>query len=406
MNPRHQFFWPLGATVVVVVAGGLGRAPLGEIPIQHSYINLTGMPGLPAPTEAFAVAVNATHILFAGGELWDGSLFVNVPAGQVTARNHSLSVARGRGVALGCSDASALLFAGGENGGAKYATVDIFWPANQSWTVGPSLSQGRSFLGGAQWNELLFFAGGEEAKDDSSRVDVYNCTSHSFVKTAELSVPRKKLAGASANNIVAFAGGFYSAKHAYEDAVDIYNTTSGEWSTSKLSQARQYITSAAAGPFILWGGGFCSPCNNQVNSSSSRSSVVDILDTRTGTWAPRANLSQERSNGAAASVGGRYALFVGGSTDVGCEPASASASGGVGLGEQDLFTAEHPKTSLGIGRSSVVDVFDGESVTWATTSMAVGRCCVGAAGTTTLSAAAAWGSLPIVDIWEFASAEG
>ena len=97
-----------------------------------------------------------------------------------------------------------------------------------------------------------------------------------------------------------------------------------------------------------------------------RSVVVDIFDSRTGRWAA-AKLSQRRSNLAAASVGGRYAVFGGGSSDAPNPPAAAAG-----------FAS--PRAPL-IGRSNVVDIYDGVARTWSSARLSgSGRCCLGAAG--------------------------
>jgi len=64
---------------------------------------------------------------------------------------------------------------------------------------------------------------------------------------------------------------------------------------------------------------------------------------------------QRRSNLAITSVGGRYVLIGGGTTDVDPLP-------------------------LGVTRSTVVDVYDGKLDTWTTAQLSEGRCCLGAAG--------------------------
>ena len=361
------------ALFLLVVAGGANA-------VMHRAVNLTA--GLPSTDEAFAAPVNATTVLFAGGGSSDGAFFLNSVTGAISVRNSSLSVARGRGVAVACPDASLIVLAGGElSNGKQSATVDLYDAVTGTFSRGPDLSEGRSFLGGAAWGNYVYFAGGEADSDkDSDAVDVFDCSSRAFVKhKSKLSIGRKKLAGAAANGIIAFAGGFSSAKHEYEAAVDILNATSGTWSKASLGQRRQYITSAAAGPYLLWGGGFCSPCGPaQPNASSSRSSFVDLLNTLTGEWS-HAQLSQERSNLAAASVGDRYAIFAGGTSDV------ALGEGGA------------------LSRSSVVDIFDGTAGSWTTAAMEYGACCNAATGNANTAAVFGGGST-VVDLYNFAAA--
>lgn len=134
----------------------------------------------------------------------------------------------------------------------------------------------------------------------------------------------------------------------------------------------RYITAAAAGTHILFGGGFCSPCKGQ--NGTDRSNVVDLFDTATGLWSAHP-LSQRRSNLAACSVGSRYALFAGGTTD---------AEGG-------------------LSRSTHVDIFDGETGMWSNASLEIGRCCLACGGTLDGGAGVCAGGIApnIADVFSF-----
>ena len=51
----------------------------------------------------------------------------------------------------------------------------------------------------------------------------------------------------------------------------------GKWSVAKLSQARQYIVAASAGPGAVFGGGFCSPCTGQPGTDRSVVRPISIF---------------------------------------------------------------------------------------------------------------------------------
>lgn len=87
-------------------------------------------------------------------------------------------------------------------------------------------------------------------------------------------------------------------------------------------------------------------------------------------------LLQRRSNLAATSVGGRYVLSGGGTTDV---------NGG----------------NVGISRSNVVDIYDGETGMWSVQTLSEGRCCLGAAGGTTTAVFLGGGAGTTADIFTF-----
>lgn len=126
--------------------------------------------------------------------------------------------------------------------------------------------------------------------------------------THKLSVGRKKLSAASQGDIIMFGMGYSDeeATKGYSLAYDMYNVTSGEWSAGTLpsKQGRQYGTAVGCGGKIMFAGG---------QIAGGRSAVVDIFDVSEGHgWMPPANLSQARSNLAAACAADRYALFAGG----------------------------------------------------------------------------------------------
>jgi hypothetical protein len=178
-----------------------------------------------------------------------------------------------------------------------------------------------------------------------------------------------------------------STSRGYSDVVDLFNAGTGKWSTAKLSQPRQYIVAASAGEVAVFGGGFCSPCTGQ--PGTDRSVVVDIFDSRTLKW-KAAKLSQRRSNLAATSVAGRYAIFGGGSSDL-PNPHAVQLVGR----DQD----RRPE----IGRSNVVDIYDAQTEQWSQVSLSGdGRCCLGAAGGNR-SFAFFGGSQPdVADVFELA----
>ena len=129
--------------------------------------------------------------------------------------------------------------------------------------------------------------------------------------------------------------------------VDVYNVTTGAWSTANLSLARQYLAAASVGNVALFAGGFigiallfcmggglgfvyccvrdlrfrvlryCCYFRTAIASSLMRttadccpSNVTDVYNGATGAWST-AQLSVARYFLAAASVG-NVALFAGG----------------------------------------------------------------------------------------------
>jgi hypothetical protein len=70
--------------------------------------------------------------------------------------------------------------------------------------------------------------------------------SHAQWTAAALSEARHRLAGTATSNFVFFAGGTIS-NTASSNRVDIYNTSTGNWSTSSLSTHRADLAAASVG---------------------------------------------------------------------------------------------------------------------------------------------------------------
>ncbi len=82
------------------------------------------------------------------------------------------------------------------------------------------------------------------------------------------------------------------------DAVDIYNSATGAWTTSKLSIARSDHAATSVGNLAIFAGG--------------HTQIADIYNSATGTWTT-AQLKSARCCLAATSVG-NLAIFAGGYT--------------------------------------------------------------------------------------------
>jgi hypothetical protein len=138
-----------------------------------------------------------------------------------------------------------------------------------------------------------------------------------------------------------------TADGAYFNVVDVYNVTTGTWSTAQLSVARSELAATSVGNVALFAGGgsagalfcreggrggvyccvrvlrvlqYCGSVCPATTSSLMRataggvdSNAVDVYNVTTGTWST-AQLSVGRANLAATSVG-NVALFAGGGDD-------------------------------------------------------------------------------------------
>ena len=131
-----------------------------------------------------------------------------------------------------------------------------------------------------------------------SAVDLYNSTTGAW-STAQLSMARCSLAAASVGGVAIFAGGWVGWYHT--NVVDLYNSTTGMWSTAQLSMARSNFAAASVGTVAMFAGG---------DNTTGHVNTVDVFNSVTETWSTD-QLSVSRNYPAATSVGG-VAIFAGG----------------------------------------------------------------------------------------------
>lgn len=217
------------------------------------------------------------------------------------------------------------------------ATLAFTLPASAQCS--DNLSAPRGKLAATSVHDLILFAAGDDGPGTSAGnvVDIYNATSGTWT-SASLNLWRYNLAAASAGGLAFFAGGgrFSNAigNYALYSDVNVYDPATNSWSTMHLSQRRQWLAGTSVGSQVLFAGG--SPIAGPPFGTSNR---VDIYDTATQVWS-QAALSVPRTRLTAASSG-NIAVFAGG---------RASS-----------------------GPSAVVDIYDGTTGTWSTASLSVAR---------------------------------
>jgi hypothetical protein len=148
--------------------------------------------------------------------------------------------------------------------------------------------------------------------------------------TAHLSVPRFDLVAAGAGNDALFAGGLFDfGSGPPGDAVDIYDTTTHQWSTGALPEPKVDLAAATLGDKAFFAGGI---------NIDATSDAVDIFDASDHTWSV-AHLSAARADLSATSVAGK-ALFAGGRDE---------------------------------SVSNVVDIYDGATGHWSSAKLSIAR---------------------------------
>jgi hypothetical protein len=179
---------------------------------------------------------------------------------------------------------------------ASGTQVDVFDTATGQWSA-KSLATSRStpavavagqqaMIVGTTGEVLAGAARSSVLPDQRTPVDIYDATIDSW-QAAELSDTRwSAVALAVSGSRIYVAGGSNTERSMpatiYSDAVDVYDTETGAWSALRLSQARDSVQSIAVGQQILFAGGVKGVIGG-VNDADWIPRV-DIYDTVTGAW--------------------------------------------------------------------------------------------------------------------------
>ena len=171
-----------------------------------------------------------------------------------------------------------------------------------------NLSQPRYGISVGSLNNKIYFAGGTGGiftGGGTSRIDIYDIVTNSW-STHELCVERYSIAVVTAGNKIFFGGGEYSDGTWPVDSVDIYDESTNTWTVSHLSSAGNDIAAATAGNKVLFVGG------DGGFSGVNRETRVDIYDLTTGGWST-ASLTEEKRGGHCAVTVNNKIYFGGGS---------------------------------------------------------------------------------------------
>ncbi|MBL0343328.1 MAG: T9SS type A sorting domain-containing protein [Bacteroidetes bacterium] len=112
-----------------------------------------------------------------------------------------------------------------------------------------------------------FFAGGYTGTNPTSRVDIYD-NSTGLWTTANLSVARRNLSATTVGTKVFFAGGV-DINNNPSSVVNIYDNSTGLWTTANLAVARWDLSATAVGSKAFFAGG---------RDGTIFNPVVDIYD--------------------------------------------------------------------------------------------------------------------------------
>jgi hypothetical protein len=291
---------------------GVERLRAGATAIKVSAGLVQTRAAISQPRGDGVAAVVGSQALFAGGDTTEARPINGVDIYDGPSGKWSTAKLSQAGIGLTATTSGMLaFFAGG-------STVDIYDASTGVWSAA-ALSQSRYYMSSAAVAGKVIFAGGylELGRAAvSATVDIYDVATGRW-STAALSQARNGMAVTTVGTKAIFAGGAFedvSGNGMLSNVVDIYDASNGHWSTATLSQARGDATAAVVGDLAIFAGG-ASGSTPGIPSYSILSDVVDIYDASTGGWSTAA-LSEARAGIAATTVGQRV-LFAGGQVGFG-----------------------------------------------------------------------------------------
>lgn len=282
--------WQMGSTVIgpkVFYAGGDIDDCLSVVDIFDSGTGQTTTTAMSVDRRSANVTNSGSRVLIAGGvnDLAEVTDVVDIydttdqawTVGQLSLARYGMSAV---------SNGSVALFAGGTAfppPDSSYSRVDIYNGGTGLWTTA-ELSEARGLMGAVVAGDRAFFAGGfPDGGGASDRVDIYDFAAGTW-STATLSVARWGLAAATAGSKVLFAGGQNSAGVGL-DRVDIYDLNTGTWSTASLSVGRCFspgeYAASTCGKAVFVGGALVDESTGQLTEDYSE---IDVYDATTGEW--------------------------------------------------------------------------------------------------------------------------
>lgn len=210
---------------------------------------------------------------------------------------------------------------------------------------------GRYNIGTAVIGTKAIFAGGRTSYyANSNKADIYETTSGTWT-TKTFNQARHSITTAVLNDRAIFAGGQSVTVNGpfFSNKVDIYNNTSNTWATKTLSQARIVGGAGAAGGKAVFFGGVRGTNPNTYNPIVSNRADVYEYATNTFSWV---NRPVARAGMATAVVGSKI-IFAGGIKS---------------------YTAAGDPVA-----TNAIDIYDAATGTWSTTTLSTARYGVAAA---------------------------
>ncbi|MGE0141908.1 MAG: Kelch repeat-containing protein [Planctomycetota bacterium] len=303
---------------LALFAGGrLGQTTSSIVDIYDRTNGTWSTTSLSVPRSDLAATTIGPYAMFAGGVIDAATESAVVDVFDSRTRTWSTaSLSQARFQLAATTLGNKAIFAGGAFGGIgtgsalASAVVDIYDAAlgapgdPNAWST-TVLSRARGGLAAESAGGQAVFAGGFDGTAALATVDIYDDASGTW-STAALSQARllTESAAASMGTRICFVGGQTDAT-TMSPMIEVYDTSNGTWSTSMMSIARLRPGVTVVGSYVIIAGG--------TMNGFLTTDVVDTFDPISGTFGASQQLSIARGDFVGVTVGGR-ALFAGGRT--------------------------------------------------------------------------------------------
>ncbi len=312
---------------------------------------------------AMKVIAADNKVYVAGG--WRGPYTDPVDVNNIEVYNagtstwSSMTLSQGRTVGAAAVVGSKVIFAGGYRVLAYCTRVDFFDVNTNARSTG-ALSQARSNIAVGVAGSKVVFAGGQKGQptmgviNSSNVIDVYNDSTGTW-STATLSAARQDIAVAVVGSKIIFAGGINMGSGLISKKADIYDAATGTWSVMDISQPKYGMTAAVVGTKAYFFGGV-------INGSGGLSKRVEIYDAVSGTWSVK-YLSGQHHAGVIGQTGNRL-MFAGGIDTWGNVGTSRIDVLNLQNGQWSVEQLSQPRLSLGAASYQNTVLFVGGNQVW------------------------------------------
>jgi kelch-like protein 20 len=260
---------------------------------------------------------------------------------------------------------------------------DPFNKVSYSW---PVQSSSGAFGAAAANGNRLFFGGGHEEGYIGSVLGVLNIydIADSSWRAMNLSIPRRHLSAASCGNKVLFAGGNniytpyspppYGIHLDYYSQVDIYDADNFFHITANLSEPRSNMAAASTEGKAFFIGG---------KTSTGFSDNMDVYDSQAGSWS-LVKLPRERADAGAVASGNKIFIAGGKNGSSNITTVDVYDTGAQTWSEMEM-PHEHPVAAMAIVNNKIliaggdgytnrfVDIFNTSSSTWKSSELSSSR---------------------------------